>query len=93
MSGEKIPKSDEVQAAESGRHELAARREHGIDVVIWWVKKSNLCLMSLTDIGKNQTLEFAVEPDQVMQALQHPYIYAYQAGMEFDNRTGGQSVE
>lgn len=85
MSGEKLPISDEVRVAETGRRELDSRRDHGIEVVIWWVKKSNLCLLTLTELDKNRAVEFAVEPDKLTDALQHPYVYAYEAGMEFDD--------
>ncbi len=82
-SKELVPCSDEVRTAHSPRREIDGRNDHGIEVIIWWIKKSNLVLMSLTELSRNQTLEFAIEPDEVSDALQHPYIYAYNAGMEF----------
>lgn len=93
MSGEKLPISDEVRVAETGRRELDSRRAHGVEVVIWWVKKSNLCIVSLSQAGKERPLEFAVEPDKVLDALQHPYPYADRAGMSFDDIPDAETTE
>lgn len=68
-----------------GRREIDARRAHGVDVVIWWVKKTDLLILSLTDLDKNQAVEFAINPEDVSEALQHPYYFADRAGVVFEN--------
>jgi len=72
------------------RRELDSRRAHGVDVVIWWIKKSNLCLVTLTELDRNRAVEFAVEADEVADALQHPYYYMYLSGQEFPPTEGDE---
>ncbi len=35
----------------------------------------------LNDLEKQRRIQFAVEPDKIMDAFEHPYIYGYEAGM------------
>jgi hypothetical protein len=57
------------------RREIDGRSTPDYEIVLYWVKKSDLILMALTDLGRNQTLEFAVEHDKVLDAKMHPNAY------------------
>lgn len=64
------------------RLEIDSRITPDIEVNIWYLPEHEICILSLVERARNREVEFAVEPDKVSDALQHPWFYASQQGTE-----------
>jgi hypothetical protein len=69
---------EEQHAAERNRRELINERRHGLGIIIYWLGKTNTISMVL--LIDNYSREFDVPNDEVLQARDHPEIYATRAG-------------
>lgn len=56
--------------------ELAWRRDHGIEVFLYWHSKLNTLSIFVTDINANQSQNFTVPNDKGLDAYYHPYAYS-----------------
>jgi hypothetical protein len=56
--------------------ELAHRRDHGIEVFLYWHSKNNVLSIFVTDVSANQSQSFTVPNDRGMDAFEHPFYYA-----------------
>lgn len=61
---------------ETRRLEIDQRTTPEIEVTVWLLEEHDLLLCSLVDLAQNRGVEFIVEPDEVSEALQHPYYVA-----------------
>lgn len=80
MGSELMPYSaqrrDRLEEDLANHRELAYRRDHGIEVFLYWHKKTNVLSIMLTDINANQSQNFTVPNDKGLDAFYHPYVYA-----------------
>jgi hypothetical protein len=58
------------------RSELAHRSSDGIDVSLFWNKRSDRVTIEIADSRLDEFLEFEVAPDKALDAFCHPYAYA-----------------
>jgi hypothetical protein len=58
------------------RRELANRAADGIDVTLFWNAADDSLAVVVYDSKSDELREFAVRPDQAMNAFHHPYVYS-----------------
>ena len=60
----------------SEARELAARTGDGIDVRLFWHPSSDTVTVSMFDATYGRAFEIAVDPEEALDAFQHPFAYA-----------------
>ena len=55
--------------------ELAARENHGIAVRLLWHPRENAVTVSVEDARVGDRFEFAIPPDQALDAFYHPFAH------------------
>lgn len=63
---------DRVEA-ELTKRELIVERRGGLEIIVWWLSKTNEISLQLIDEGKNETLEAIIPSDSVLKAVAQPY--------------------
>jgi len=58
------------------RRELAYRTIDGIDVTLFWTKRSDQITIAVVDTRSDEALEFDVDGSAALDAFNHPYAYA-----------------
>jgi hypothetical protein len=56
--------------------ELAARENDGISVRLLWHPRMNAVTVSVEDARVGDCFEFAIPPDQALDAFYHPFAHA-----------------
>jgi len=57
--------------------ELAARENHGVAVrLLLWHPRENAVTVSVEDARVGDRFEFAIPPDQALDAFYHPFAHA-----------------
>lgn len=70
----------EIQLAqEAKKPEIHYERRHGLEIRVYYLREAGRLSMSLTE--SERTREFEIPTDSALDAINHPEIYAYQAGM------------
>lgn len=62
--------------ASNERRELAHRTSDGIEVSMFWTKRSNRVTIAVVDTRFGDALEFGVAGSAALDAFNHPYAYA-----------------
>ena len=65
----------------ANKRELINERRDGLNIIIYWLRKSNLVSIELIDECGNGAVEFIVPNDRVLEARDHPYPYMYRQGL------------
>jgi hypothetical protein len=65
-----------IATAPTDRRELAHRASDGIEVTLFWTKRSNGVTVAVLDTRSDERLEFDVERAAALDAFNHPYAYA-----------------
>jgi hypothetical protein len=65
-----------ANATRKHSRELAARRGHGLAVVLRWYPCDGAVTVSVADARTGERLEFAVDQERALDAFYHPYAYA-----------------
>jgi hypothetical protein len=77
MKSDSIKKEGAAMTATSQqRSELAHRSTDGIEVSLYWSKRTNRVTIELVDWRVDERLEFEVARDKALDAFHHPYAYA-----------------
>jgi hypothetical protein len=58
------------------RRELAHRTSDGIEVTLFWSKRSNQVTIEAVDTRSAAAVEFEVDGSAALDAFNHPYAYA-----------------
>ena len=58
------------------RRELAHRSSDGIEVTLFWNKRSTQVTIAVLDTRSNEVLEFEINGSAALDAFNHPYAYA-----------------
>jgi len=58
------------------RRELAHRSSDGIEVTLFWTKRSNRVTIAVLDTRSGEALEFEADGSAALDAFNHPYAYA-----------------
>jgi hypothetical protein len=58
------------------RRELAHRTGDGIEVTLFWSKRSAEVTVAVLDTRSDEALEFEVDGSAALDAFNHPYAYA-----------------
>jgi hypothetical protein len=65
-----------VTTSENRRREMAHRSSNGIEVTLLWGPGHDEIVVEVADHAQNIAFELSVDPDQALDAFQHPYAYA-----------------
>ena len=76
MQWDSISKGAAMTTMASLRSELAHRSTDGIDVSLFWSRRSDRVTIEVVDTRINQRIEFEVPPEKALDAFHHPYPYA-----------------
>ena len=55
--------------------ELAFRSNGDIEVTLFWSRPSGRVSVSLSDLASDEVIEFAVPPEDALDAFHHPYAH------------------
>ena len=58
------------------RRELAQRSSNGIEVTLFWSKRTNGVTVEVFDERSDERFEFEVDGSVALDAFNHPYAYA-----------------
>jgi hypothetical protein len=58
------------------RRELANRTSDGIEVTLFWTKRSGQIRIAVLDTRSDEALEFEIDSSAALDAYNHPYAYA-----------------
>lgn len=64
--------------------ELHARSGDGIEVQLLWHPADESITVAVYDATRDTTFEFAVDPDEAVDAFNHPFAYAASHGVPFE---------
>ena len=56
--------------------ELDFRAANGLEVTLLWSKPTNRLTVSVTDTNTGESFQVAVQPQDALDAFNHPYAYA-----------------
>ncbi len=82
----------EEEAADTGllaevgqsRAELAVREQSGVAVTLYWVRGTDVLLVSVVDRRNGEAFELVLQPDErALDVFHHPYAYAAARGLDF----------
>jgi hypothetical protein len=82
----------EDEAADTGlftevgqsRAELAVREQNGVAVTLYWVRGTDVLLVSVVDRRNGEAFELVLQPDErALDVFHHPYAYAAARGLDF----------
>jgi hypothetical protein len=76
MQSDSITKGAAMTTVATPRRELAHRSTDGIDVSLFWNKRSNRVTIELVDVRIDERLDFEVAHEKALDAFHHPYAYA-----------------
>jgi hypothetical protein len=77
--------SDPISTAAGARRELALRESDGITVQLLWESDLDALTLSVEDGRAGISFELPVARDRGLEALHHPFAYAYAAGLCFED--------
>jgi hypothetical protein len=60
----------------SSRKELAHRTSAGIDVYLFWERRTNRITVEVIDTRTRHSFELDIDPRDALDAFNHPYAYA-----------------
>ena len=63
--------------------ELDFRSTDGLEVTLLWQPETNAVSVSVFDAKTGDDFDLGVEPEDAMDAFQHPYAYAASRGLHF----------
>ena len=72
--------------AEGGpsRAELAVREQSGVEVTLYWVRGTDVLLVSVVDRRNGEAFELVLQPgERALDVFHHPYAYAATRGLDF----------
>ena len=65
------------------RAELAVREEDGIAVTLFWLRGTDVLLVSVVDHRRGESFELVLEPhERALDVFHHPYAYAAARGLD-----------
>jgi hypothetical protein len=65
--------------------ELAHREADGIEVVLFWDRRTNGLCVCVSDDRSGSYFELDTDPDQALDVFHHPYSYAAFRGVPYDD--------
>jgi hypothetical protein len=74
-----------IPVRESRRRELAFRANNGIEVTLFWQPRTDEVTVCVCDQRVGAYFEIRPKPDQVLDAFYHPYSYAFQSTVYFED--------
>jgi hypothetical protein len=81
---------------EEERVELAERESDGISVALYWVRGTDVVVVTVDDGASGDAFELVVaEYERLLDVFQHPFAYAHARGIELsdDRRNAGVEVD
>jgi hypothetical protein len=72
---------------ESTATELAYRRDGGIEVALFWNRRTGRLTVSVADLASGDAFQMPIAPDQALDAFHHPYAYAASLGVVYGAET------
>ena len=76
MQSDSITEGAAMTTVATLRRELAHRSTDGIDVSLFWNKRSNRVTIELVDGRIDAHLDFEVAHEKALDAFHHPFAYA-----------------
>jgi hypothetical protein len=67
--------------------ELAQRESSGTEVTLYWASADDRLLVVVNDDRTGDAFEFEVDAPHALDAVEHPYAYAAQRGIEYLSAT------
>lgn len=64
------------------RIDLAHRRGDGIDVTLWWSRRTGAVSVEVLHFASESAFELNVDPDRALDAFYHPFAYAARSSPE-----------
>jgi hypothetical protein len=69
-------------SASFSRAELDVREQDGASVALFWIRGTDVLVVSVVDSGNGQSFELVLEPDErALDVFHHPYAYAAARGL------------
>lgn len=72
---------DRIEEDLYNKRELTEDRRGGLVIRTFWLRLTNQVSLSLVNRGANQAYETIIPNDEVMQAIEHPYVYLARGGL------------
>jgi hypothetical protein len=70
-------------AADFSRAELAVREQNGLAVTLFWLRGTDVLLVSVVDSWSGDSFELVLAPDdRALDVFHHPYAYAAARGLD-----------
>jgi hypothetical protein len=63
--------------------ELAQRTRGGVEVTLYWATADDRLLVVVDDERTGDLFEFEIDASHALDAVEHPYAYAAQRGIEY----------
>jgi hypothetical protein len=63
--------------------ELAHRESGGVEVALFWERRSNRLTVLVADASSGESFELQVASAEALDAFEHPYAYAARIGVPF----------
>jgi hypothetical protein len=82
MQSDSITGGAAMTTVATHRSELAHRSTDGIEVSLFWSKRSNRVTIELVDTRLDERLLFEVAPQKALDAFRHPYVYVPAEALE-----------
>ena len=73
----------EIIDIQQAREELAHRRNHGLDVTLFWSKADDEVTVEVVDERMGEVFEIRARRECALDAFHHPYAYAAAQGVEY----------
>jgi hypothetical protein len=75
MSGQTAARQELTSTTRTRMRELAHREGSDVDVSLFWRPEDNSLLLLLVEVPTGVVFEIPVEPQDAMDAFNHPYAY------------------
>jgi hypothetical protein len=70
-------------ASDHLRAELDVREQNGASVTLFWIRGTDLLVVSVVDRGSGPSFELVLEPaERALDVFHHPYAYAAARGLD-----------
>jgi len=75
-------------SAAHSRAELAVRSQNGVAVTLYWLRGTNVAVVSVFDKRNGEAFELVLEAgDRPLDVFHHPYAYAAARGLDMGRST------